>query len=258
MGGGPFPVRRLGRRLLWTRPSLYRWFGILRDRGDCLEEDFEVWIGGYPRSANTFAVAAFKLANPQVRIASHWHIPTFVIHGLRCGKPGILVIRRPLDSVVSWTLYWQGKMKLEDSLDYYLDFHNALLPYRGELFVAPFDATTKDFARILHQFNQRFGTKYTPLPPGENSVRRCVSFVEDWLRAPDGSINEFKVSRPSPKREALKPKLVKALNESLRLANKLQAANELYGLFCACLPPMTDAASAGHALSSRTHPCPSA
>src|SRR2546423_5800456 len=110
---GPFPIRRLGRRLLWAHPTLYRWFGILRNRGDCLADDFDIWIGGYPRSANSFATAVFKLGNPKVRVATHLHIPTFIINALRLNKPGVLLVRKPIDAAVSWAIFWEGQMKLE-------------------------------------------------------------------------------------------------------------------------------------------------
>src|SRR5438105_4275553 len=97
---GPFLIRRLGRVLFWRDPALYRWFGVVRHDCDCLQNGFDVWMGGFPRSANTFAVAAFKLANPTVQLATHFHVPPFIIHGLRCGKPGFFLIRQPEEAVI--------------------------------------------------------------------------------------------------------------------------------------------------------------
>src|SRR5258708_33833668 len=107
----PLRWRRLGRRLFWSEPVQFRWLGILRGHGDCLQNDWDVWLGGYPRSANTFATAAFKLANPNVPFASHFHVPPFIIHGLQLGSQGILLISRPIDAAVPWTLFLDGQIR---------------------------------------------------------------------------------------------------------------------------------------------------
>ena len=230
--GGPLPVRRLGRYLFWGDPKLYRWLGIVRGHGDCMKDGFDFWMGGYPRSANTFALASFKLANPDVHVASHFHIPTFIIHGVQTRKPGLFLIRHPIDSVVSWTIFWEGRVKLEHSLDYYLDFHRPLLAFRKNLFVARFEDAIADFTGVLRKLNARFGTKYSALPKESGSTRRCLKYVEDCMRGADGTVNEFMVARPSPRRAALKPALVEELKSSRRLARKMESANKLYTLFC--------------------------
>jgi hypothetical protein len=232
MREGPFLMRRLGRILFWRDPVLYRWLGVIRDRGDCLEDGFEVWMGGYPRSANTFAVAAFKLANPAARLASHLHIPPFIIHSLHCKKPGIFLIRRPEEAVVSWTIYWEGRMKLADSLDYYIDFHRSMLSHVAALFVSPFEETTSNFGQVVRDFNAKFGTHYASLPLDETTMDRCFSYIEDRVRSENGSVNEFTVSRPTATRDSIKPKLFAALRDSSRLSRKLKIADELYHSFC--------------------------
>jgi hypothetical protein len=231
LSGGPFPIRRVGRWLLWRHPRVYRWFGVLRNRGDCLRNGFDVWFGGYPRSANTYCVAAFKLANPTVPIASHWHIPAFIIHALELGKPGIFLIRRPMDPVISWTIFFQGQLNLEDSLQYYIDFHKAMLPYRQQLFVSSFESTINDFPQVLRAFNSRFGTNYAAPALDQKTADECLTKVEDWLRASDGSVNELIVSRPSPKRAGLKAGLLGTLQESRSLSRKLKIAEALFEEF---------------------------
>ncbi len=176
-------------------------------------------------------MAAFKLANPSASVASHFHIPPYIINGLRLKKPGILLIRRPIESVVSWTIFWEGRLKLGHALDYYLDFHRALMPYKSELFVAAFGETTQDFAQVMLRFNHRFGTQYGCFPAKEDSVDRCLSMVDDLARSADGTINEFTVSRPSAKRGKVNAELTKRLQNSERLAPKLKVANELYDTF---------------------------
>jgi hypothetical protein len=193
MNKGPILLRRVGRILFWRYPAVYRGLGILRGRGDCLKQDCDVWMGGYPRSANTFAVAAFKLANPEARLVSHFHIPPFIINCVRSRKPGVFLIRTPEDAAISWTIYWKGHTKLEHCLDYYLDFHRVMRPYISELFVAPFDIVIKDFPSVIEGLNRRFGARFSVLPHDGVTVAECLSWIEGarpyepdgWL---DGSV----------------------------------------------------------------------
>jgi hypothetical protein len=226
----PFLIRRLGRTLLWPNPALYRWIGRARGRGDCYERDFDLWIDGYPRSANTFAVESFRLANPNARILSHRHIPSFIIHSLAIKKPGIFLIRKPQDAVVSWTIFWNTDPG--HCLDYYIDFHQPLLPYASQLFVASFEHVTTRFGEVIEQFNRRFGTQYTPVGADSQTVSQCLSNVEQSSqRNMDGAVNELRVCRPSEHRSKLKPDLLRKLRTSPVLMRKLERANELHAAF---------------------------
>jgi hypothetical protein len=122
-------------------------------------------------------------------------------------------------------------MRLEDSLDYYIDFHRCMSPYLGQLFVAPFAQTTTDFENLIRAFNARFAKSYAALPMDPAARTRCISYVEDFVRGNDGSLNEFTVSRPSAKRNALKHNLLVALWDSPRLSRKLKTAEALYEQF---------------------------
>ncbi len=176
-------------------------------------------------------MAALKLANPNIPLASHFHLPPFIIRGLQLGKPGILLIRPPIDAAVSWTIYWEGQIRLEDALDYYLDFHHALLPFRAGLFVATFDQVTQDFPQVIQRFNRCFTTDYASLRSDDAAVHRCFCFAEERARSGDGSINEFTVSRPSAHRSGMKSNLIESIQASATLVRKLEAANRLYAVF---------------------------
>ena len=225
----PASLVRLGRHLLWSHPSLYQPFGIIRGRGNCKATDYDVWIEGYPRSANTFAVKSFQAANPGVKVRSHHHIPAFVIQSLRDDKPGMLMVRKPEDAVLSWVVFW--KERVANCLDYYLDFHRALLPYLPRLFIAQFEEVTSQFDQVVIRFNQAFGTDYAPLVHNADTVSRCFAEMEQEQIGRRGFVDEMRVPRPSPDRAELKTAARKFLRESPGLAGKLQTANELYRVF---------------------------
>jgi hypothetical protein len=221
--------RRLGRKLLWPRPNLYRWVGRLRNRGDCLNLDFDVWIYGFPRSGNSFTAEFFKMANPDARIAVWNHIPAFVISAIQARKPGLFLLRKPEDAVISWSIF--GKGDLGRALDYYMDFHDVLKPHASRMLVAPFERVTSSFPDVIDEFNRRFGVKYNAMPNDPEAVADCFSRVEGLFRTPDGAINEMRVGRPSGARELAKAALLERLHHSPHLARKLAKANEFYSHF---------------------------
>ena len=233
MNKAPIFFHRAGRVVCWRRPLLYRFFGLLRGRGDCLSGDYEAWIGGYPRSANTFSAAAFRLANPAVRLATHFHIPPFVINAIRLKRPGIFLVRPPEDTVASWTIYWKGKVKSEDCLNHYLDFHRIMAPYISSLFVAPFEVVTRDFGQVIQGLNDRFGTQFSTLPHDGKMVSECFSRIEEIAPVEvDGALDESIIYRPSSFRQELKPVVLRELRSSLKTSAKLDEAKELYHAFC--------------------------
>lgn len=100
-----FQVKRMARRLTWSRPALYFPFGIVRNRGNVFRCNYQLYLGGYPRSANTFAAKAWLSANPGTTVKSHRHIPAFVVQAAKRKTPGMVLIRNPIDAVISWAIY---------------------------------------------------------------------------------------------------------------------------------------------------------
>ena len=212
----------------------------MRGHGDCLDENFDVWIDGFPRSANTFAYHAFELANPGVRIRSHIHIAPFLIHAMKAGKPGMLMVRKPEDAAISWTIFWKSdiRSRLENCLDYYVDFHRALRPHLGGFFVARFEQVTTDFSAITAKFNQRFGVNFQALTHDEELVSRCFALIDRRQTDNQGVVNELKTCRPSPHRAVAKEYLQQILRQTPALQRKLQRANEMYAEVMAAAEPL--------------------
>lgn len=226
---GKMILRRLGRALFWSKPYYYRWLGRLRNRGDCLACDYDVWIDGFPRSANTFASELFRMANPGVRVSSHRHIPTFILSALKANKPGIMLLRKPADAAISWAIFWN--IDVEPCLDYYLDFHRVLKPCAPDLFAASFEDVTTAFPKAIQAFNKHYGLSYNSKVDNAEMITNSVSKMEALAREADGSINEARVCRPSSQREAVKAAMNQRLQQSPRLRRKLEAATELYSFF---------------------------
>lgn len=115
VGQYPFPYLMLQR----LRP---------RRRHLVVARDTEIVIEGYPRSANTFAVAAFMLAQERpVKMAHHLHAPAQVIRAVKWGIPTLLLIRQPEDAVLSLLIREPG-ISAERALRDYIRFYNGYGP----------------------------------------------------------------------------------------------------------------------------------
>jgi hypothetical protein len=122
--------------------------------------DTQAVIDGYTRSASTFAVYAFQLAQPRpVRLAHHLHASAQLVEAARRGLPTLLVIRDPKGAVLSHMVR-EPDVDLVDALHAYRRFHEALLPVRDSLVVGRFDEVTHEFATVVRRLNARFGTGF--------------------------------------------------------------------------------------------------
>jgi hypothetical protein len=233
-----YPSRawRFFRRAGWARPELYRRVGIWRRGIDCAELAYDVWIGGFPRSANTYAQQALLLANPSLRVRGHCHLPPEIIYALEQGKPGFMLVRNPEDAVASAALLWEGN--LHRAADYYIDFHRVLRPYLPELMVVSFELVTASFDSVVRAFNRRYGADFGLMGQGFERVEQCFRRVEQAMFCDQGKVNELLVCRPSAERARIKPSLVGRLRSEPKLIQRMQEANQLYREFKAgCVEP---------------------
>jgi hypothetical protein len=220
---------RAVKRLIWRHPLLYWPVGLLRKRGNVMKRDWDCFMAGYPRSANTFTQMAFLSANPGAKIIAHRHIPAFVLSFTRAGIPGMVLIRKPLDAAISASIF--VSWPLEQAVAYWNDYYEALLPVRSQLFIATFEDVTSDFGAVMKAFNSRFGTTFAPFEHTAENAGGCLRLTEDICRKYKGEVLELEVCRPSETRRAIKEAHLKELKQSNFLRLELARANKLYNMF---------------------------
>lgn len=223
---GALWFHRFARACLWHDPSLYRLFGRLRGHGDCLNLDFDLWIDGFPGSGTALAAAAFREANPGVKLAGRWHVPPFILHALYSFKPGIFLIRQPADAVISSAIL--SNCSLRESLDYYNDFHRVMAPQASWLFVVPFEDVMTQCATVIESFNLHYRTDYAA--PAQNPAARLAAAVPS-APEPEVAVRELRVARPSLISSDRKHELRRLLHESPALRRKLEHARRYYSAF---------------------------
>ncbi|MGB0219103.1 MAG: hypothetical protein ACPGJF_07200 [Sinimarinibacterium flocculans] len=163
-------------------------------------------IEAFPRSGNTFAVAALRQVEPRrYDIAHHCHAPAQLIQAARLGKPIVLIVRRPRDSVLSFMIR-HPEVAVRQALRSWIHFHEKVLPLTGRFVIASFEQVTADFGSVLDRVNGRFGTDFPRFEHTSDNVDACFAAIErrNALRFGDGVVQQTSVARPSAERHRRK------------------------------------------------------
>lgn len=196
-------MTRLARRPAFAMP-----LARLRGEGELVAEDTDLLIESFPRSASTFALAAFNLAQEPARlkVAHHTHAPGHVIAAIRLGVPALVLVRDPEGAVVSSMIRHPGRT-CAGVLRGYLNFHEPLLAYRGDLVVGTFaEVVNGQVGPITRRVNDRFGTAFAEFEPSEQNVARCLRDIDEHWRQRRGGGDHLEriVPRPSATRDGMK------------------------------------------------------
>jgi hypothetical protein len=188
-------------------------------------------IEGFPRSGNTFSVAAFRIANgPQPHLGRHLHGAPHLLRAKRLGIPAIALARAPEDAVPSYLIRREG-LHAEDALVEYLDFYRTAWRARDAFVVGLFDDVTSDFGSVIDRVNDRFGTSFARYEATPENESAAFALVEEMNRAESrGEVDEAKVGRPSAARDARKAEIAGSL-EQPRAARLLGQAQELFSRY---------------------------
>ena len=153
--------------------------------GIVVDRDTDVVIEGYPRSGNSFAVAAFAQAQPRpIRIAHHTHAPANVLTAARLGVPALVVVRDPEEAAVEFALVKQ--IGIVRALRGYASFHEALLPRRDGFVVGEFGEVTTDLGPVIRRVNARFGTSFAEFRHTDDAVRESEEVMEAYWAGREG------------------------------------------------------------------------
>ena len=192
------------RSALSTKPGLY--LPLARRRyagnvGKVVEPGAtQVVIDGFQRSANTFAVTAFQVAQPEpVNVAHHLHAAAQIIAAVRAGIPTIVLVREPEETILSHMIrlpYATGRQAIKN----YIRFCEGVEPYRRGFVVGEFRAVTSDFGAVVRDLNATFHTSFAEFEHTDENVRRCFDLIEQRNRERFGSVEEHTVARPSSER----------------------------------------------------------
>ena len=209
-------------------PSFVRVLSCSRPRQKYLivVEDTEVVIEGVPRSANTFFSAWFTIAqNRPVRIAHHLHESYQVRYAEKNRIPCILLIREPLDTVIS-AMQRDSRVMPASHLRNYIRFYRNALFYRRRCIVATFSETISSPNTVIVKLNTEYGTDFLTLPEGRSL--EVTKEVQRRDKVSLGSLANDVTRLASPSEEKARQKAELSLIVSTKYPKLLAAARELY------------------------------
>lgn len=215
---------------------LYRRFNT-DEAARLVSKDTEIVIEGYPRSANSFAHRAFRLAQyeglkdkplldmlfeKKMKVATHAHTPSQIIMASKYGIPSIVLIRKPRDAVLSWkALDIENAMKGNDTalaradlsyyIKYYIWFYKSIYPYRKNFELATFEDVTKDYGKVIVRLNKRFKTSFRSFEHSKENEALLFSHSGKHL-SPSASREKIKAQI---EKDFKKPENEKLLREAL-------------------------------------------
>lgn len=189
----------------------------------------DIVIEGYPRSANSYALCAFKIANgSEMIITSHTHSFVSIKLAVRYKVPTIVLVRDPIDAVASqWFQYPTVSLKTE--LRRYATFYKEILRYVEGIVVVPFESCVSDFGKVIEAVNSKFANSFAIYEPSEENESRVREMVDelDATQRDSGMANPFTVSRPSHIRNGRKKEAIQQIQQHPR---QLKVALHYYRL----------------------------
>ena len=194
-----------------------------------INKETQIVIEGFPRSGNSFAVGAFRSAQSQpINIATHLHAPAQIILACRKNIPTLVVIRNPIDAVVSLKALHmecnsQTQEAIESSCNFsillksYINFYRTIISHKDKFVVGKFEETTKDFSKIITKINHHFDTKFSEFEHTESNVQQV--FNQQGFHA-----------GPTLQRQELKRELKKEIKQE-KYQSLISEAEEVYQQF---------------------------
>jgi hypothetical protein len=210
-------------------PTLAIPLARLRGHGVPFGPRTEIVIEGFPRSANSFAVAAFARAQGRKsQIAHHVHAPAQVIAAARAGVPAIVLIRNPEDAVLEYVIK-KPAITMGQALRGYARFYEPLVKYRSRFVTGLFDEVTTDFGGVIRRVNGRFGTAFHEFEHTEENARATLDEIDGYWRGILGAGEQLEmiVGRPSAVRDEMKERLRRTYLDE-RLARARRRAEAIY------------------------------
>ena len=216
-------IRHRGWLIARERPTLF--YAFARRRGfppdQLVGAHTQLVIEGFPRSANSYAVIGFQLAQPALlSLAHHTHAPAQIIRAVERNIPLMVPVRHPRDAIAS-LLIRDRRYSIGLAVDAYASFYRTVLPYRDALVLAPFDDLTRDLGSVVRRVNSKYGTSFALPPSSDDKFRNaCFRQIEEIDRRTGG--NESTVARPSAWRQERKRELVARIQNAERYPEILE------------------------------------
>lgn len=189
-------------------PVFYLLYYLNKKKYALVNEDTELLIDGFPRSANTFAYAFIEMTQPVKRIAHHVHLPVQFYRSKKFSTPALLLLRNPVDAAISMSIRRPTYFPYLIFLYYYL-FHTKIFKIISDTLIIRFEEVVSDPNSIIRKLRSK---NYS----GLNEVKLTVELKDrinkrvdelDMINRNDSEIKDSTVARPTEYRKNISEKI---------------------------------------------------
>lgn len=194
-----------------------------------VDRSTDLVIEGFPRSANTYALVAFRLAQRHpLRIAHHVHGPSQIWAAAQWNVPVLLLVREPGDAVASLLVRYP-RLSPKTCLKNYIRFYQPLLESRGAFVVGSFKMVTNSFPTVIRQLNRAFGTDFLEGRSDPDRVKEIFAAIDKLDRRDRGAAeaSPLTVARPSTDRD----RLLRSTKQMLRMGASRELLEQAQSVF---------------------------
>lgn len=157
------------KRSIKNTPILFRLSSHLLGKSvlPLVTKETDLCLEGPPRCANTFCGELLNQFSPNLKIVQHTHAIANVKIALRNDIPVVILIRNPIDAIVSNLIRERSKGFTIKSIKYYCslyaDFFDFIANYHAEFSVMDFELVTNQPDKFLQHICQTLNI-HQPLP----------------------------------------------------------------------------------------------
>lgn len=120
----------------------------------------DIVIEGFPRSANTFAVLAFQSAQVEnTVVAHHLHAEAQFILAKKYNVPAIALLREPIEAISS-LINRDKHIDIVQGIQRYIDFYRLVLQMKDNIVIANFTTVVTDFSQVITLCNYKFNCNF--------------------------------------------------------------------------------------------------
>lgn len=169
-----YAKRYLRNNFFFKTPLYLTYFKYFIDRHKelLINNETEYLIEGFPRSGNSFLVFYLKQLSKKISIASHTHHPAHVFKAIKDKKKIIIVIRDPIDAIVSLYLFYNKEIYFNLLINEYISFYKAIQKFKNKFIIIEFKNIIKNPKKVIKMINSRNKEKLKYAYPDKKKIFR--------------------------------------------------------------------------------------
>lgn len=155
---------------LYARKEPFKHMAVNKNTNLCVE--------GFPRSANSFFVAALHISNKNLSIAHHHHTISQLIQAANHQIPAIVLIREPRKTMTSWLLFQRSK-RIKLYLKIYKKFYSYADSQTDKILFVRFDTIISDFNVVIEKINHHFSMNLNTINDMDYKRKEIMKQLDD-------------------------------------------------------------------------------